>query len=149
MTKIRIPADQISDFKAVAKAFSVIIQQDTGVRLRGRTLLNIFALAAGHIDYNGLLYDAQSYGDGKFSWSAASDKLSHGLSVQLGVDHVVILGVLQKAKVRVGIVEFCKADTSDFDLLIGDQAEAIYANVIRPNANNAFLFDTGLCSGDE
>lgn len=101
MIKIRIPADQISNFKALAKAFSTIIQDKSSARLRGRTLLNAFAQAAGHRDYNSLRYDAQTYGSGEFSWSSLPAKLSSGLSVQLGSDRFAVLTMLSEATLQV------------------------------------------------
>lgn len=101
MTKIRIPADQISNFKAFAKAFSAIIQEKSSTRLRGRTLLNAFAQAAGHSDYNSLLYDAYAYGSGEFRWSTLPAKLSSGLSIHLGMDRFVVLTMLSEATLQV------------------------------------------------
>ena len=101
MTKIRISADQISNFKALAKAFSAIIQEKSNTRLRGRTLLNAFSMAAGHSNYNSLLYDAYAYGSGEFRWSTLPAKLSSGLSVQLSMDRFAVLTMLIEATLQV------------------------------------------------
>lgn len=101
MTKIRIPASQIATFKAFAKAFSVIIQEEAGVRLRGRHLLNLFARAAGHNGYNALVYDTHAYGDGRFAWSDVLAALAEGISAELSLDRMAVLVMLGNATHKV------------------------------------------------
>lgn len=99
MSKVRIPASQIDNYKTFCKAFSRNLEAGTGIRLRGNMLLNAIARAAGHEGHTALLMDAGVYGNGPFWRDLLPDQLATPLADRLELPPMQVYLLLADALV--------------------------------------------------
>lgn len=98
MQKIRVPVNQVENYKSFVKLFSRSLEAGTGIRLCGNVLLNTAARAAGHEGHTALLLDSKTYGQGFFLNDELPERMAPGFQKELkqhSIDQDQLVGMLK------------------------------------------------------
>jgi hypothetical protein len=93
-----ISKSNVNKFKHLSKEFSVALEQSTGVRLRGRKLLDSMARAAGHSNYASLVIRSKGTAEQVVDWESITDSMSENLSLSLELEPKTVFSALSAAK---------------------------------------------------